>query len=61
MCIRDRSKLVDYLNDERDYEKLDELSWVRSDGLDKAAYIRANELVDDFSYDRPNGKLLRCV
>ena len=54
----DKSKLVDYLNDERDYEKLDELSWVRSDGLDKAAYIRANELVDDFSYDRPNGKLL---
>ena len=54
----DKSKLVDYLNDERDYEKLDELSWVRSDGLDKAAYIRANELVDDFSYDRPNGKSL---
>lgn len=54
----DKSKLVDYLNEERDYEKVDELSWVRADGLDKAAYIRANELVEEYSYDRPNGKTL---
>lgn len=54
----DKSKLVDYLNEERDYEKVDELSWVRADGLDKAAYIRANELVEEYSYNRPNGKTL---
>ncbi len=54
----EKSELVELINEERDYEKLDELSWVRSDGLDKAAYVRAHELADDFSYDRPSGETL---
>lgn len=51
-----KSDLLDLMNEERDFEKIDDLGWIRSDGLDKAAFVRANELTEKLSDTRPNGK-----
>lgn len=51
-----KSDLLELLNEEREYEDVEELGWIRSDGLDKAAFVRANELTEKLSDTRPNGK-----
>ena len=51
-----KKELIDMINIERIFEKVDPLLWIRTDDLDKAAYIRANELTEKYSDTRPNGK-----
>ena len=51
----EKELLAEAINDKRADENLDDLGWVEEDGLDMAAFIRANELHDEYSDERPDG------
>lgn len=54
----EKEALYTLIDDLRYDEDLDSLTWVKKDGLDLAAYIRANEIADDYIEERPDDETL---
>lgn len=55
--LDEKESLVELINIDREDKDTDEFGWIKKDGLDKVAYVRAQELVNKFDLARPSGTL----